>query len=323
MTASDVPTTTGAPDNGCEGMRFLGFPVFEGLVLWDLTRADKLAEIRPGLAESWEQDKNDKTKWIFHLRKGVKFHDGTDWNADAAIWNLDRFLQAGRAAIRPAQRRGDAGAQPLLRQLSQDRRLHDRDRQPAPDQLLPEHGHLDALRRARRSSRRPGHGRSSRRRRRAQARSRSSSSSRGSARRWRATRDIGTRPGCRSSTRWSCSRCRRRRPGCRRCAPARSIGSRCRRRMRCRASNRPGSRSSPNSYPHTWPWVFNLAKEDSPLRDIRVRHAINYCVNRDGLVTLLNGLAEPAYGAVQEGRPVFRQPEGAIHLRSGQGARRC
>src|SRR6516162_10270113 len=93
MTASDVPTTTGAPDNGFEGLRFLGYPVFEGLVLWDLSRADRLAEIRPGLAESWEQDKGDKSKWIFRLRKGVKFHDGTEWNADAAIWNLDRFLK--------------------------------------------------------------------------------------------------------------------------------------------------------------------------------------------------------------------------------------
>ena len=36
MTASDVPTTTGAPDNGFEGLRFLGYPVYEGLVLWDL-----------------------------------------------------------------------------------------------------------------------------------------------------------------------------------------------------------------------------------------------------------------------------------------------
>src|SRR5215204_447764 len=70
MTASDVPTTTGAPDNGFEGVRFLGYPVYEGLVIWDLSRADKLAEIRPGLAERWEQDKEDKSKWIFHLRKG-------------------------------------------------------------------------------------------------------------------------------------------------------------------------------------------------------------------------------------------------------------
>src|SRR3954454_12501646 len=56
MTPSDVPITTGAPDNGYEGMRFLGFPVFEGLILWDLSQADKLADIRPGLAEKWEQD---------------------------------------------------------------------------------------------------------------------------------------------------------------------------------------------------------------------------------------------------------------------------
>jgi hypothetical protein len=27
MTASDVPTTTGAPDNGFEGLRFFGYPV--------------------------------------------------------------------------------------------------------------------------------------------------------------------------------------------------------------------------------------------------------------------------------------------------------
>ena len=48
MTASDVPTTTGAPDNGFEGLRFLGYPVYEGPVPWELTRADKLAEIQPG-----------------------------------------------------------------------------------------------------------------------------------------------------------------------------------------------------------------------------------------------------------------------------------
>ena len=30
MTASDIPTTTGMPNNGFEGMRFLGFPIFEG-----------------------------------------------------------------------------------------------------------------------------------------------------------------------------------------------------------------------------------------------------------------------------------------------------
>jgi hypothetical protein len=47
MTASDIPTTTGMPNNGFEGMRFLGYPIFEGLVLWDLSRADRLAALGP------------------------------------------------------------------------------------------------------------------------------------------------------------------------------------------------------------------------------------------------------------------------------------
>ena len=42
MTAADIPTATGLPNNGFEGMRFLGYPIFEGLVLWDLTRTDQL-----------------------------------------------------------------------------------------------------------------------------------------------------------------------------------------------------------------------------------------------------------------------------------------
>src|SRR5271170_575223 len=83
MTASDIPTATGAPNNGLEGYRFLGFPIFEGLVLWDLTRADRVAGLRPGLAETYEQAADDKRTWIFHLRHGVKFHDGTDLNPRA------------------------------------------------------------------------------------------------------------------------------------------------------------------------------------------------------------------------------------------------
>ncbi len=52
MTASDIPRSNGIPDNGFEGYRFLGYPIFEGLVLWDLSRADRVAGLRPGLAET-------------------------------------------------------------------------------------------------------------------------------------------------------------------------------------------------------------------------------------------------------------------------------
>src|SRR5260370_2917471 len=65
MTATDVPTTTGVPNNGFEGVRFMGFTAFDALVNWDLTKADTVADIVPGLAESWQQDAADREKWTF------------------------------------------------------------------------------------------------------------------------------------------------------------------------------------------------------------------------------------------------------------------
>lgn len=48
------------------------------------------AEVEPALAERWEAN-DELTEWTFFLRKGVKFHDGTDFNADAAIFNIERW----------------------------------------------------------------------------------------------------------------------------------------------------------------------------------------------------------------------------------------
>ncbi len=92
MTANDVPLTWGQPDNGFEGYRFMGLLVYDALINWDLTSADKPSGLIPGLAESWEVDQADKTKWVFKLRRGVKFHDGSDFNADAVVFNMDRLL---------------------------------------------------------------------------------------------------------------------------------------------------------------------------------------------------------------------------------------
>ncbi len=92
MTANDIPLTWGQPDNGFEGYRFMGLLVYDALINWDLTSPDKPSGLIPGLAESWEVDKTDQTKWIFKLRQGVKFHDGSDFNADAVVFNMDRLL---------------------------------------------------------------------------------------------------------------------------------------------------------------------------------------------------------------------------------------
>ncbi|TCS83077.1 ABC transporter substrate-binding protein [Tepidibacillus fermentans] len=48
-------------------------------------------EIEPALAEKWETSADGLT-WTFHLRQGVKFHDGTDFNADAVVFNFNRWM---------------------------------------------------------------------------------------------------------------------------------------------------------------------------------------------------------------------------------------
>jgi peptide/nickel transport system substrate-binding protein len=101
MTAGDIPDWTGAPDQGYEGYRFVGFTLYDALVNWDLSRSDVAADITPGLAESWAIDPNDHKRWIFKLRKGVTFHDGCPWNADAAVWNFKRVMDASSPQYNP------------------------------------------------------------------------------------------------------------------------------------------------------------------------------------------------------------------------------
>ncbi|WP_179956858.1 ABC transporter substrate-binding protein [Amycolatopsis anabasis] len=56
------------------------------------------AEVVGALAEKWEPSNDNKT-WTFTLRKGVKFHDGTPFNAAAVCFNFDRwFNMKGQAA---------------------------------------------------------------------------------------------------------------------------------------------------------------------------------------------------------------------------------
>jgi peptide/nickel transport system substrate-binding protein len=93
ISLSDVPRLWGGPEGGFEGVRFGGYLVFDALINWDMTKADQPSRLTPGLAESWTVDPADKKRWILKLRQGVKFHDGTAFDADAAIWNFDSIYK--------------------------------------------------------------------------------------------------------------------------------------------------------------------------------------------------------------------------------------
>ena len=71
----------------------MAFDLSGGLTGWDLSSADKASTVIPGLATEWKVDDADKTKWIFKLRPGVTFHDGSPFNADAVVWNVEKVLK--------------------------------------------------------------------------------------------------------------------------------------------------------------------------------------------------------------------------------------
>lgn len=60
--------------------------IFEGL-----TRITESGAVAPALAESWEIAA-DGFSYVFHLRHGVRFHDGTDFDAEVVKFSLERAL---------------------------------------------------------------------------------------------------------------------------------------------------------------------------------------------------------------------------------------
>jgi len=61
--------------------------IYDGLVRF----ADGTLEVEPALAESWEVSE-DGTVYRFELRDGVRFHDGTPFDAAAVEFNFERML---------------------------------------------------------------------------------------------------------------------------------------------------------------------------------------------------------------------------------------
>jgi ABC-type transport system substrate-binding protein len=308
MTSADVPTTTGMPNNGFEGMRFLGFPIFEPLVAWDLSSADTPAVLRPGLATSWEADPADPTRWTFNLREGVKFHDGSDFNADAVIWNLERFFDKDSSQFDQSGGAITQARNPLVKSWEKvgDYTIVIVTKYPAsyfpyviaytllasPAQFEAAGGDWNAF-----SKMPSGTGPFQI----TNVEPRISATLSKFDGYWDPERmakvdTIKLFPMPEATTRLAALRSGQ--VDWIEVPPPDAI---------------PGLKSAgfdvvTNTYPHIWPYLFDMM-EGSPFADVRVRQAANYAVDREGLVVLLNGTAAPAKGLYPADHPYFGNPE--------------
>jgi peptide/nickel transport system substrate-binding protein len=308
MTAADIPTTSGIPNNGGEGYRFLGFPAFDGLVDWDFTHPNVIAGLTPGLATAWKVDPADHTRWIFSLRQGVKFTDGTDVTADAIVWNLQRLYDDKSPQFDPA---ASAIVRSFVNMLDRWQKIDDHTlaiytKYPfsffpnmIPSLLIVSPTEWE----------KSGHS-------------------------WPefAKHPAGTGPFritqvapgqfaelTRNADYWDKNRIPKLEkmvvipmpePTTRLAAlrsgevdwievpPPDAIPS-------LKAA---GFQISLWPYPHVWPYIFKMT-DGSPFADQRVRQALNYAIDRDAIVKFLNGTAKPAIGLYPPDNPDFGAPE--------------
>src|SRR5690625_2072992 len=88
------PSSMDPATGGSGADHILLYPVFDTLVEWDY---DTL-EPKPGLAKSWAYP--DPQTLVLTLQEGVRFHDGTPFDAEAVKFNLDRNRSDQRSNIR-------------------------------------------------------------------------------------------------------------------------------------------------------------------------------------------------------------------------------
>lgn len=316
MTAADIPLTHGQPDQGFEGNRFTGNPLYDGLTTWDLSAADKPSALIPGLATEWATDPADRTRWTFRLRPGVVFHDGTPFTADAVVWNVRKVLDREAPHYDPRQVGLTASRMPTLRRAEKVDDLTVALITSEPDSLLPIN--LTNLLMASPAQ---------------WEKHRAASPSPEAAWNAFAAAPAGTGPFrltrlvpreraeyARNDAYWG-TKARAERvvllpipeANARTAAllsgqvdwieaPAPDAVPQLRAR---------GMTISQNLQPHVWPWQPCFA-EGSPLADRRVRQAINLGIDRDGLKQLLGGFMVPAAGTVQAGHPWWGNPAFAI-----------
>ena len=321
MTAADIPRTLGQPDQGFEGNRFTGIPMYDSLTQWDLSKSDSASVLIPGLATSWAVDAKNKTKWIFKLRPGVKFHDGSELNADSIVWNVQKVLDKDAVHFDASQVGVTASRMPTLQSARKIDNLTVELTTSEPDAFLPLN--LTNLFIAS-----PAH--------------------------WKKKFDAatGATPADKSKAAWTAFASDASGSG-----PFKMARFVPRERLELVANKtywdpkrttkldrvvllpipeanartaallggqvdwieapaadaldqirKRGFKIEANAQPHVWPWQLSFA-EGSPWLDKRVRHAANLCIDREGLKTLLGGMMAIPKGTVPPGHPWWGNPK--------------
>jgi len=321
MTAADIPRTLGQPDQGFEGNRFTGIPMYDALTQWDLSKRDAPSLLIPGLANSWAVSGSDKTKWVFKLRSGVKFHDGSAVNADAIVWNVQKVLDKDAVHFDASQVGVTASRMPTLRSARKIDELTVELTTSEPDAFLPLN--LTNLFMAS-----PAH--------------------------WKKKFDAaaGATPADKSKAAWTAFAADASGSG-----PFKMARFVPRERLEVVANKtywdpkrvpkldrvvmlpmpeanartaallggqvdwieapapdamaqitQRGFKIESNAQPHVWPWQLSFA-EGSPWLDKRVRQAANLCVDREGIKTLLGGMMAVPKGTVPPGHPWWGNPK--------------
>jgi peptide/nickel transport system substrate-binding protein len=307
ITLSDVAITTGQPDAGAEGYRYSGYTLYDALINWRLDDPKLPPTLAPGLATEWSTDDRDRTRWTFKLRRGVKFHDGSDFNADIVVWNMEKIYNKAAPQYDPKQA---AQVRPRLSSLKSWRKVDDYTVEfttSAPDSTFPYQM--------------------------TQAFYSSPAQWEKVGRDWGkfAFQPSGTGPFrlerlvpreraelVRNSGYWDAKRVPKSERMILLTIPEATTRASALLSGQLDFIEAPPPDFIPrlraqkfvitsNVYPHIWPYFMSF-REDSPWRDIRVRKAVNLAIDREGIVKLLGGFATPAAGLVDKSSPWFGSP---------------
>ena len=307
ISMADIPQTTGQPDRGAGAYQFTGYTRYDPLVAWEMDVADRPGKLMPGLATSWESDPADRKRWIFKLRSGVKFHDGSDFDADAVIWNFEKVLnpQAPHFDNRQA-----AQVRPRLPSVATWRKIDAMTVEvttKAVDSIFP-YQMLWFLISSPAQYERLG---------RSWERFANEPSGTGPFRMGRLVPRASAEL-LRNTNYWNPARMAKVDRIVLVCAPEAVTRSNALLTGQVDLIETPapdivprlrqsGARIMENITPHVWNYHLSLL-EGSPWRDIRLRQAANLAIDRAGVVALMNGLAKPAIGVVDPSSPWFGNP---------------